>query len=139
MHFRVFWSRQGTPAVEATLLWQDGKTTEGVTFLLARREDFLHIRHLRPGSAIPENFWRHGTHLEMSIPQSTTTSGPWSYQEMERVEQFSSPPLAPWKKWGIQLGLIDATTHQWQPTIIALYAGIGLFIVLLILSATRKL
>ena len=128
-------TRQGNPAIEAKLIWQNGSVTDAVNFLLKKREDFLKIKSLPIDAPIPEYFWKSERYLEVSIPQRPSTSGSWSYREMEKSDSQSKKTLpGRCQKWGKWLGMIDEKTLKPQYGIMAAYAGLLLGLVLLVIS-----
>ena len=130
--FRRAIPRQGNPVVEAKLIWKNNQVTEIVIFLLSHREDFLKIRSLRPGDSIPEIFWRQGPHLEIGIPQSTSASGSWSYQQLEKEELHEAKVIPTGQQIFSALGWIDKTSGEWRPGVIALQLFLmGIAIVLI--------
>lgn len=98
----------GNPMAEADLVWNDGRTTEGVTFLLRNWQDFLRIKNLKAGDAIDPAYFSSPTgHLEITIWQKTTASGSWELKEPPREK--SAPVVKEWwQKNPMMIGLAVA-------------------------------
>lgn len=126
--FRRATPRHGAPTVEADLVWKDGRTTEGISFLLHNWQDFLKIKNLKVGDIIPAEFW-HSTspNLEVTIRQMSP-SGSWNLRHIQN--QSSNLPAAPedvatpwWQNKRVVIG-ISAGTLLIAMIIIILIAGI---------------
>lgn len=102
--------RHGVPMADAELILQDGKKMAGVSFLLKNWQDFMKIKNLKTGQAVPLEFWNFGgTHLEITI-KSVSTSGPWNLRtiEQQKIEKKIIPQEASlpwWKKRLVLYGL----------------------------------
>lgn len=82
--FRRALPRHGVPTVEADLIWSDGKKTEGISFLLKRWQDFMLLKNLKPGTAIPNQFWGTPPDLEVTV-RPLTPSGLWHLKTLEET------------------------------------------------------
>lgn len=127
LKFRRIFPRGGNPMVEADLVWKDGRVTEGVSFLLRQREDFLKLRNLKVGEPIPPPFWNTGPELEISIRQEGSTSGPWRLSDVmgeTRVTEVKTP--RGWgQRAGIFLGLLEPDTLMFRPAV-GIFYGVAL-------------
>ncbi len=91
LKFRRATPRQGAPTVEADLILKDGKTLEGISFLLKNWQDFLQIKNFKIGDKILPAFWNHGgKNLEITL-RPVATSGPWHLKEIQ--SQAAKPVL----------------------------------------------
>ena len=87
--------RHGVPMADADLVWKDGKKLPGVSFLIKNWQDFMRIKNLKHGEAIPPPFWNYvGAHLEITM-RSVSTSGPWNLKEIESKSPLPQPPPTP--------------------------------------------
>lgn len=99
-HFLRAVPRHGVPIVDANLIWKDGTKLPGVSFLLKNWQDFMKIKNLKSGEAIPISFWNYGGDpIEITV-RSITTSGPWNMRNIEKqkTEAKSAPQKVtlPW-------------------------------------------
>lgn len=93
LHFVRATPRHGVPMADAELVAKDGKKIPGVSFLLKNWQDFMRIKNIKTGEAIPEEFWNYGkTHLEITI-RSVTTSGPWNLRDIEKQREEEPVPI----------------------------------------------
>lgn len=103
--------RQGVPIADANLIWKDGKKLEGVSFLIKNWQDFMRLKNLRAGEAIPEPFWNYqGEQLEVTL-RGVRSSGPWNMRAIEpkpaEVPRPASSTAAIWRQpwvWGCAAG-----------------------------------
>lgn len=103
--------RQGIPTADADLTLFDGTKIDNVSFLLRNWQDFMRIKHFKPGDPIPPEFWNFGGEkLEITI-RSIHTSGPWNLKEIEQegAEAAASPtPSSQMVKIWVGVGVLVA-------------------------------
>ncbi|MDO8494256.1 MAG: hypothetical protein Q7S68_02855 [Deltaproteobacteria bacterium] len=115
LKFRRAMPWHGIPTAEADLVKKDGTQVAQSLFILKNWQDFMKIRSLRPGSVVPEAFWKtNEPHLEVTIRVSSG-SGSWNTRQMEEA-----PPA-----------VVDSNKKTPEQKTI-LYFGIGAGILILI-------
>jgi len=89
--FRNAVLRSGMGILEVTVVWKDGRKTEPVLFLIPRTEEYMKLRIMKRGQAVPENYWAKGDPIEMGIVQFESASGSWAPKELEREAKTQKP------------------------------------------------
>ncbi len=91
--------RHGVPMADAELILKDGKKITGVSFLLKNWQDFMQIKNIKTGQAIPQEFWNYsGTDLEITV-KSVSTSGSWNLREIQKEAPPPTLQTAPNRIW----------------------------------------
>lgn len=113
--------RSGMGILEATVVWKDGRTTESALFLIPRTEDYMRLRVLKRGAAVPDSFWAKGSEIEMGIVQTEGPSGSWGTKELEREARTHETKAKRISSWLSPIGLVDRTTGRFQWFMLAIY------------------
>lgn len=119
--YRHAYMRSGSGTLVGDLIWKNGQTTEGALLLLRRPEDYLKLRHYRPGQNVPEEYWASADEIEIGIPHIRSGSGPFPAPELGGSERSDASGknkkkeniIPSWlineqgkPQWGIVLGII---------------------------------
>lgn len=67
--YRGITLHSGIGTLMVDVLWKDRKITRGALMLVRRLEDFIKLKKLNPGDAVPEAFWARGAVVELGIVQ----------------------------------------------------------------------
>lgn len=65
----------GIGTLMVDVAWRDNRLTRGALMLITRLEDFIRLKKLRPGEAVPEELWAKGPMVELGIIQRVKGGG----------------------------------------------------------------
>ncbi len=119
--FRSVNLHSGIGTLEVDVRWRDGRVTPQALMLVTRIEDFLQLKKLVPGQAVPVVFWGRGPMVEIGIRQITTEGQPPTGREItSRPETTRS---ASTDSWARRLGIVDPATGNlsWGITLMYLF------------------
>ncbi len=98
----------GIGTLMVDVIWRDGKVTRGALMLVTRLEDFIRLKKLRPGEAVPEELWAKGPVVELGIIHRIRGGGRLPGKDLGRGEaSMDKAPLVKEVSWLRVLGLVD--------------------------------
>jgi len=106
--YRAVTLHSGIGTLMVDVVWRDGKVTRGALMLVTRLEDFIRLKKLKPGEAVPEGLWAKGPTVELGIIHRIAGGGRMPGKDLGGGEarREGVPPV---KKvsWLRALGLVD--------------------------------
>ena len=105
--FRSVSLHSGIGTLRVDIVWADGKKTAGALMLVRRLEDFLKLRKLAQGEAVPEELWARGPMVEVGIPQTISEAGALSGREIKGKPQVPAQAGPKREGWLTKVGILD--------------------------------
>ena len=125
--FRSVSLRSGVGTLETQIVWVDGRITKQALILLRTLDDFIKLKKLKPGDAVPIDIWGREEMLEIGIPQVLDSGRAGTGNEIR-------PGNSPRKKsngigasWLSKLGLVEMNTKRIKWNMILLYLLLAAF------------
>ncbi len=129
----------GIGTLKVDVAWVDGKITRDALMLVHRLEDFLKLRGLSAGEAVPEALWVRGPTVEMGIPHVMTEAGALSGRDMESRSPVKSAAAEKKKGFLKSSGILNEDTGALNWGLTLMYAFVLALVVAAIVATISKL